>query len=105
MNDRERVEELVALLNHASSVYYSGQGEIMSNYEWDAMFDELTELETKTGYVLPESPTRNTGYEEESKDRETHEYPALSLAKQSGWRSLKNGQRISWFGSAGSWTG
>jgi DNA ligase (NAD+) len=53
----------------------------MSNFEWDAMFDELSALETETGYVLPDSPTRNTGTEENSSDREPHEFPALSLAK------------------------
>ena len=52
-----------------------------SNYEWDAMFDELTELEAKTGYILPDSPTQNTGYEENNGEREPHEFPALSLAK------------------------
>ena len=53
----------------------------MSNYEWDAMFDELASLEAETGYVLPDSPTQNTGIEENNGDREPHEFPALSLAK------------------------
>ena len=76
-----RCKELVRRLNEASEAYYNGGEEIMSNYEWDAMFDELLSLEAETGYVLPESPTQNTGYEENNGEREAHEFPALSLAK------------------------
>lgn len=79
---KKRIEALVEQLNKASAVYYNGQDEIMSNYEWDAMFDELTALEKETGYVLAESPTQRAGYEEDaSGEKEEHEYPALSLAK------------------------
>ena len=78
---KQRCEELVKRLNEASEAYYNGREEIMSNYEWDALFDELTALEEETGYILPDSPTRNTGYEENNGDREPHEFPALSLAK------------------------
>lgn len=78
---RKRIEELVAALNQASQAYYNGQDEIMSNYEWDQMFDELQMLEKETGYVMPESPTQNAGYEEAGGEKEAHEYPALSLAK------------------------
>ncbi len=78
---KKRCEELVKKLNEASRAYYGGQEEVMSNYEWDAMFDELASLEAETGYVLPDSPTQNTGIEENNGDREPHEFPALSLAK------------------------
>lgn len=78
---RRRCEELVKKLNEASKAYYGGQGETMSNYEWDALFDELVTLEAETGYVLKDSPTQNTGMEENNGDREPHEFPALSLAK------------------------
>lgn len=78
---KKRCEELVKKLNEASKAYYGGQEEVMSNYEWDAMFDELASLEAETGYILPDSPTRNTGAEENNGDREPHEFPALSLAK------------------------
>ena len=78
---KKKYEELVQKLNEASEAYYNGREEIMSNYEWDAMFDEITALEEQTGYVLPESPTRNAGYEENAGEREAHEFPALSLAK------------------------
>ena len=61
---KKRIEELVGILNEASGAYYQGQEEKMSNYEWDAMFDELTALEQETGYILPDSPTQNTGAEE-----------------------------------------
>ena len=49
-----RIEELVEKLNNASAAYYNGQDEIMSNFEWDAMFDELTALEEETGYKSDE---------------------------------------------------
>ena len=78
---RQRCEELVRILNAASDAYYSGQDEVMSNYEWDALFDELSALEAETGYVLPDSPTQNTGAKESGGEREAHEFPALSLAK------------------------
>lgn len=78
---KRRCEELVRILNEASKAYYGGQEEILSNYEWDALFDELTALEEQTGYLLPDSPTQNTGIQESGGDREPHEFPALSLAK------------------------
>jgi DNA ligase (NAD+) len=78
------MQELVARLNEASDAYYNGRDELIPNYEWDAMFDELTRLEAETGQILPDSPTQKTGYEESAADegrREPHEFPALSLAK------------------------
>lgn len=82
MDKTKRIEELVKLLNEASDAYYGGRDEIMSNYEWDALFDELKELEEETGYILPDSPTNSVGAEEEgSGEKEPHEFPALSLAK------------------------
>ena len=96
---KKRIEALVEQLNKASSVYYNGQDEIMSNYEWDALFDELASLENETGYVLPESPTQRAGYEEEaSGEKEGHEYPALSLAKTKNIEELRTwaGERPIW---------
>lgn len=86
MDKFKRIEYLVKQLNLASDAYYSGKDEIMSNYEWDSMFDELTQLEQETGYILSDSPTQNVS---RSKDddgdqsglKEAHEFPALSLAK------------------------
>lgn len=79
--NRARIDELVGILNHASKVYYSGADEEMSNYEWDALFDELKALEEETGYIREDSPTITTGSEESEGNREPHEFPALSLAK------------------------
>lgn len=81
MNKQKRIEELVKLLNEASDAYYGGQEEIMSNFEWDALFDELKNLENETGIILPDSPTQNVGADEGEGEKEPHEFPALSLAK------------------------
>lgn len=83
MDERERIKKLVEELNAASEAYYGGREEIMSNFEWDAKFDELQSLEELTGYVLPESPTRRVSdsAEQSGGQKEPHEYPALSLAK------------------------
>ncbi len=89
MEQKQRMKELVEILNRASEAYYGGREEILSNYEWDALFDELVLLEEALGEVLPESPTQNTGYEEKSGEREVHEFPALSLAKTKSIDDLK----------------
>lgn len=89
MSSRERIEELVAILNEASEIYYNGQEEQMSNYEWDALFDELTLLEEETGYILENSPTQNTGFEETKGEKEEHEFQALSLAKTKSVEELQ----------------
>ena len=64
--ERNRMEEMVRRLNEASEAYYGGKDEIMSNFEWDALFDELTRLEDETGVTLPDSPTQkvNTASED-----------------------------------------
>ncbi|WP_022748539.1 NAD-dependent DNA ligase LigA [Lachnobacterium bovis] len=81
MEKRTRIEELVDKLNMASEAYYSGGNEIMSNYEWDSLFDELVMLENETGIVLENSPTQTVGTDKETGKKEQHEYQALSLAK------------------------
>lgn len=86
---KDKIDALVESLNRASKAYYNGADEIMPNYEWDALFDELTQLEEKTGYIRPDSPTHNAGYEAEAGNREPHEYPALSLAKTKSIEELK----------------
>ena len=79
MNDR--MKELIEILNKASDAYYNGE-EIMSNFEYDKLYDELVELEKKTGVVLPNSPTQSAGAEVvDSLPKYKHEYVALSLAK------------------------
>lgn len=78
----ERMRELVEILNIASESYYAKDEEIMSNFEYDALYDELVKLEAETGIVLSNSPTQNVGYEAvEFLPKETHDKPMLSLAK------------------------
>ena len=98
MDKQKRIEELTELLNRASEEYYNGSQELMSNFEWDAAFDELKSLEEETGYVLADSPTGNTGYEPRGGEKVTHEYRALSLAKTKSVEELKKwaGDREVW---------
>ena len=78
----ERIKELVELLNEASKAYYQKDTEIMSNLEYDALYDELVALEQETGLVLSKSPTQNVGYEIISElPKERHAAPMLSLDK------------------------
>lgn len=95
--ERKRIETIAAQLNEASDAYYNGRDEKMSNYEWDALFDELSELEAATGYILPDSPTQNVG-SDSGGDRELHEFPALSLAKTKNIEDLQE-----WAGSMPVW--
>ena len=80
-NQLNRMQQLVDQLNQASDAYYNGRGELMTDYEWDARFDELKQLEQQTGTVLPDSPTNNVSADNITGQKEPHEYPALSLAK------------------------
>lgn len=78
----ERIKELTSLLNEAAKKYYMEDTEIMSNLEYDALYDELLALEVETGVVLSGSPTVKVGYEVVSElPKETHEHPMLSLDK------------------------
>lgn len=80
--DTRRMRELVDLLNRASDAYYTRDEEIMSNYEYDALYDELVSLEARLGVTLSNSPTINVGYESTQElPRERHEKPMLSLDK------------------------
>ena len=75
------MKQLVEKLNLASDAYYNGKGELMTDYEWDAMFDQLKSLEDETGVVLPESPTNKVSEDSIIGQKEAHEFAALSLAK------------------------
>lgn len=87
----ERMKELVSLLNKASRAYYQEAQEIMSNYEYDRLYDELKELEDELGITLSNSPTVNVGYEVVSElTKERHESPMLSLDKTKEVEELKN---------------
>ncbi len=91
----ERINELVKKLNEAAKAYYQDAAEIMSNYEYDALYDELQALEKETGVVLASSPTVNVGYEVLTElPKERHEKPMLSLDKTKEVQALKE-----WIGS------
>ena len=82
MNDTDRMKELVSKLNEAAKAYYAEDREIMSNLEYDRLYDELVALEEKTGVVLAASPTQSVGYEAvDELPKERHESPMLSLGK------------------------
>ncbi len=82
MEKEDRLKELVTLLNKASKAYYQQDTEIMSNLEYDKLYDELVRLEKETGIVLANSPTVNVGYEVLSElPKQPHPSPMLSLDK------------------------
>lgn len=82
MDKTVRIKELVEILNKASKAYYQDANEIMSNLEYDKLYDELTELEKETGMVMANSPTIHVGYEVVSElPKERHDSPMLSLDK------------------------
>lgn len=91
MDKLVRIKELVELLNKAGKSYYSEGQEIMSNYEYDALYDELKKLEEETGCVLSSSPTVNVGYEVLSElPKERHDSPMLSLDKTKDREALRD---------------
>ncbi|MDO4313843.1 MAG: NAD-dependent DNA ligase LigA [Eubacteriales bacterium] len=86
----KRMQELTALLNRAGKAYYQDSEEIMSNYEYDALYDELEQLEKELGVTLAGSPTVNVGYEVLGElPKERHESPMLSLDKTKDIEGLK----------------
>ena len=93
MNKEEktkRMQELVDVLNKAGKAYYQDAEEIMTNYEYDTLYDELKELEKELGITLSNSPTVNVGYEVLSElPKERHDSPMLSLDKTKNVEELK----------------
>ena len=81
MEKIQRMQQLIDELNQASQAYYNGKAELMTDYEWDARFDELRRLEEETGDILPDSPTQKVSEDNVEGQKEEHEFPALSLAK------------------------
>ena len=80
--EQSRMKELTEILNRASEAYYNKDTEIMSNFEYDKLYDELSELEKRTGIVLAGSPTVHVGYTAADElPKERHESPMLSLDK------------------------
>lgn len=104
MDDKKmiRMKELADTLNSASKAYYAQDMEIMSNFEYDRLYDELAELEKETGVILANSPTIHVGYEAvDELPKERHEKPMLSLAKTKSRDELRewlNGKEalLSW---------
>ena len=91
MNQRERMKELIGRLQEAAKAYYQENREIMSNLEYDRLYDELQKLEAETGVVLAGSPSLTVGYEAvDELPKETHERPMLSLDKTKDKEALKN---------------
>ncbi len=102
MNDIDRMKQLIDRLNEAAKAYYAEDREIMSNLEYDRLYDELSSLEETTGVILAQSPTQSVGYEAvEELPKERHEKPMLSLGKTKSREELAewlNGQKglLSW---------
>ena len=90
MNSLDRMKELVEILQEASKAYYAQDREIMSNFEYDKLYDELVKLEEETGTTLAGSPTVSVGYEAvDELPKEVHESPMLSLGKTKDRDELK----------------
>lgn len=90
MDKTARMKELIERLTEASKAYYAEDREIMSNYEYDKLYDELEALEKETGTVLSGSPTVTVGYEAvEELPKERHERPMLSLGKTKSREELR----------------
>ena len=82
MDKKARIKELIEILNQANKAYYQDAKEIMSNFDYDRLYDELQQLEQETGVVMANSPTIHVGYEIVSQlPKEQHESPMLSLDK------------------------
>lgn len=101
-NKMRRMQELVQLLNEAGKAYYQQAQEIMSNFEYDKLYDELLALEQDRGIILSNSPTVNVGYEVISElPKERHPEPMLSLDKTKDVEQLaafvgKHKSMLSW---------
>ena len=102
MTKKDRIMELTRILDEAARAYYQEDREIMSNFEYDALYDELAALEKETGIIMAGSPTNKVGYEILSElEKVDHESPMLSLDKTKSPEDLKawlGGQKgmLSW---------
>lgn len=87
----ERMKYLSETLNQAARAYYSQDKELISNFEYDRLYDELAGLEAETGTILADSPTINVGYEAvDELPKEQHESPMLSLDKTKSREDLRD---------------
>lgn len=90
MNSKSRMQELVKLLSDASKAYYQEDQELMQNFAYDKLYDELVQLEQESGVVLANSPTLAVGYEAlDELPKEAHESAMLSLDKTKEREALK----------------
>ena len=90
MDKMQRMKELIPMLTEATKAYYQEDREIMSNFEYDRLYDELVKLEEETGVTLAGSPTVSVGYESlEELPKEAHESPMLSLDKTKDRETLR----------------
>lgn len=90
MNKTEKIKDLVGRLNEARKAYYAQDREIMSNLEYDKLYDELEALEQETGVILANSPTQEVGYAAvDELPKERHESPMLSLDKTKDVEGLR----------------
>lgn len=100
MSMKKQMRELVDKLNQAREVYYNTDTEMMSNKQYDDMYDTLLELEKVTGIVFPDSPTQTVGAEVVSKlTKVEHEYPALSLDKRKVSEDSFSDDILKWVGN------
>lgn len=91
MDKIERMKELIPVLQEAAKAYYQEDREIMSNFEYDKLYDELEKLEKETGVTLAGSPTVSVGYEAlDELPKEAHETPMLSLDKTKDVEALRD---------------
>lgn len=91
MSSLDRMKELTRILKEASKAYYAEDRELMSNLEYDRLYDELVQLEEKEGIVLAGSPTTMVGYEAvDELPKEAHDSPMLSLGKTKDREELKD---------------
>ena len=91
MDKIERMKELIPVLQEAAKAYYQEDREIMSNFEYDKLYDELEKLEKETGVTLAGSPTASVGYEAlDELPKEAHETPMLSLDKTKDVEALRD---------------
>ena len=101
---KDKIDDLVESLNRASKAYYNGADEIMPNYEWDALFDELTQLEKETGYIRQDSRHRMQAMRQRLEIVSHMSIRRFHLPRQRVLRSLRNGQAICQYGFHGSLT-
>lgn len=93
MENNALMRQLVDELNQASDAYYNGRGELMTDYEWDAKFDQLRRLEEATGEVLPDSPTHKVSADTTAGQKEAHEYRHSPWPRPRNATTSPNGPR------------